>query len=68
MYLPNIKQALSVAEEFIILAERVEKETRGGQSPDSCTYAAPVGASKWTGALRRKSMDLSRCLANMRKS
>ncbi len=58
MHLNKIRAAVKTAQEFIRLAEKLEVEEQKREG-----YSAP----KERGALRRKSMDLTRALAEMRR-
>lgn len=67
----TIKKCVSLCEEFIFLSQRVEEEqmlmeywTDGNGKRHQYT----ASGTKLTGSLRRKSMDLTRALSEMRKS
>ena len=56
----NIRTAMEVAQEFIKLVRKMEDEDSSFRE----SYTSP----RTRGALRRKSLDLSRALADMRKA
>lgn len=58
----QIKEARRAAERFAALCIAADDELR---AMDSNTY---IGGTKTSGALRRASLDLTRALAEMRKS
>jgi hypothetical protein len=63
----NIKTAQRLAKEFAKLASDVLATERTIQSRDGGAYKR-IDSGKLTGALRRKSMDLTRALADMRRA
>jgi hypothetical protein len=63
----NIKNAQRLAKEFTKLATAVLATERIIEMRDGGTYKC-IDSGKLTGALRRKSMDLTRALADMRRA
>jgi hypothetical protein len=63
----NIKTAQRLAKEFTKLASVVLATERTIEMRDGGTYKR-IDPGKLTGALRRKSMDLTRALADMRRA
>lgn len=71
MYRGKIEQAKAEAEAFAGYCKealaRLDKENEGWKNRDFPTAADYSFGSAETGALRRKSMDLTRTLADLRK-
>lgn len=63
----NIKTAQRLAKEFTKLASVVLATERTIEMRDGGAYKR-IDSGKLTGALRRKSMDLTRALADMRRA
>lgn len=63
----NIKIAKRLTHEFTKLANEVLATERTIEMHGGGTYKRIDSGSKLTGALRRKSMDLTRALADMRR-
>lgn len=65
MTLKKIKVAVEIAKEFIALAAEMEEAEKeyGKSSQGEPVYPSP----KHRGAVRRRSMDLTRALADMRR-
>lgn len=61
----KIKEAKKLASEFVVLVKELEDVEKELKSPHSDYH---YNSPKHRGAVRRKSMDLTRALAEMRKA
>ena len=67
MNIDTLTDAMKSAERFLHLAHRAKRETR--ERNETVEFQSElVTGTKTTGALRRASYDLTRALAEMRKS
>ncbi len=69
----TVREARLLAEEFARMAKAVEHDYkeqtdwRAKKGPDESWHDCPSVSPKRTGALRRRSLDLTRALAEMRR-
>lgn len=66
MNINTVKSARTLAERFIRKADAILDNLGGEDEPSENHW--PITGTKETGALRRASLDLTRALAEMRKS